>query len=188
MASSDVLTISPIAHFKINTWIRLWLALLMLVANQAVSVTTTPEDKISQLWDALSRHPNHRPDISKLERLFHTNGVVFGARYKDATPSFSSMPATDFIKGINKVSDKGFFECEVYRTIKVYDRFATAYSVVESRTSQSAHSPDFVGVNSIQLYKEQNEWKIISLYYQVEHDDLAIPLETGSSGTCIASP
>lgn len=73
------------------------------------------------------------------------------------------------------------------REVKTYDRFATVYSVVESRTDRNAAKPDFVGVNSIQLYKFDDEWKIIALYYHVESPGLRISLEGGKSGICLGA-
>lgn len=94
--------------------------------------------------------------------------------------------AGEFLMSQGKARRDGFYECEVARTIETYDRFATVYSVVESRTAKGAASPDAIGVNSIQLYKVGAEWKILSLYYHLERDDNPIPLGKGISGGCIA--
>lgn len=94
--------------------------------------------------------------------------------------------AGEFLMSQGKAQQDGFYECEVSRTIEIYDRFATVYSVVESRNSKAAASPDVVGVNSIQLYKVGAEWKILSLYYHLEQDGNPVPLDKGISGKCIA--
>ena len=112
--------------------------------------------------------------------------MIFGGRYKEGVPIVRRSAAQDFLKGYESVSEKGFYECEVSRVMQTYDRFAVAYSVVESRADRAAATPDFVGVNSIQLYKVGSQWQVLSLYYHVEKQGLPIPLEGGRTGKCIA--
>ena len=91
----------------------------------------------------------------------------------------------DFLESSGQTGEKGFYECEVQRSIQAYDCFAVAYSVVESRRDRSAARADFVGVNSVQLYKDGAQWKILSLYYHVEKPGMPIPPGGGQSGKCI---
>jgi hypothetical protein len=163
----------------------LLLSLLLLPAC-SFAAETTPEATVSALWGAISNAPGATADLVTLKRIFHDDGVIFGARYKDGSPVVKRSSAQDFLKPFEKASDKGFYECETSRTLHVYDRFAVAYSVVESRTDKAAAAPDFVGVNSVQLYKVGSEWKILSLYYHVEKQGVPIPLDGGRSGKCIA--
>lgn len=44
---------------------------------------------------------------------------------------------------------------------------------------------DFVGVNSIQLYRDADRWTVLSLYYHVERDGVPVPLDGGRTGRCI---
>lgn len=95
------------------------------------------------------------------------------------------MKASDFITGQRQVRPTGFHECEVVREVREYDRFATVYSVVETRRDSSSAKADYTGVNSIQLYRDNEGWKIVSLYYHVERPGLPIPLGGGLSGKCL---
>jgi len=54
--------------------------------------------------------------------------------------------------------------------------------VVESRTEKTAIKPDFVGVNSVQLYNQGGSWQILLLYYLVEKPDLPIVALNAVSG------
>ena len=163
----------------------LLLSSLLLMPLCASAIEHTPEAAVSALWRALSNEPGASADMATLERLFHADAVVFGGRYEDGSPLVRRKAAKDFLAPYARVSDKGFHECEVSRSVHVYDRFAVVHSVVESRTKKSAAAPDFVGVNSIQLYKEGPQWKILSLYYHVEKPGLPVPLGSGRSGICI---
>jgi len=151
----------------------------------AFAAENGPEDTIASLWRALSNAPGESADVAELGRLFHEDAVIFGARYKDAEPVVKRTFAGEFLESQRRVQSGGFHECEIARTVESYDRFATAYSIVESRTDPASKSPDFVGVNSLQLYRSNAGWKILSLYYHVEKKGFPIPSDRGASGKCI---
>ncbi|SDJ98733.1 nuclear transport factor 2 family protein [Microbulbifer yueqingensis] len=163
---------------------RAYIFLLLLIPLASYATTSSPGSVVSGFWQALSREPGERPDIGTLQRVFHPEAMVFGARYREGKPEFSVMTAADFIQRIDRIGEKGFYECEVARRVNSYDRFATVYSVVESRTARGA-AAEFTGVNSIQLYLDKGHWRIISVYYQVEKAGLPIPLDGGETGKCL---
>ena len=165
---------------------RVLLMALMLVPAPVWAAESTPGEAVSALWKALSHEPGKGTDAAQLGRLFHRQAVVFGGYYEDGTPAMERTLAEDFLKSQGRAREDGFYECEVSRVVETYDRFATVYSVVESRTSKGATRPDAVGVNSIQLYKVGTEWKILSLYYHLQQDGNPVPLDKGISGKCIA--
>lgn len=165
---------------------RILLLALLLIPAPLWAADSTPEAAVSALWKALSHEPGKDTDAALLGRLFHQDAVIFGGRYKDGVPTVGRTFAEKFLMLQGKVQEDGFYECEVSRVVETYDRFATVYSVVESRASKAAASPDTVGVNSIQLYKVGSEWKILSLYYHLPKDGNPVPLGKGVSGKCIA--
>lgn len=165
---------------------RILLLALLLVPAPVWASESTPGEAVSALWKALSHDPGKGADAARLGRLFHQDAVIFGGRYKDGIPAMERTFAEKFLTSQGEAQQNGFYECEVSRVIETYDRFATIYSVVESRTSKEATNPDAVGVNSIQLYKVGAEWKILSLYYHLERDGNPVPLDKGVSGKCIA--
>lgn len=114
-------------------------------------------------------------------------GLYCGSLISQGNPFFTRTSAADFIAAQGRPRSNPFYECEVAREVKTYDRFATVYSVVESRSDKNAVKPNFLGVNSIQLYKFGDEWKIIALYYHVEAPGLPISLEGGISGVCLGA-
>lgn len=159
---------------------------LLLVPLCASAVESTPEEAVSTLWRALSNDPGASADHVALRRIFHEDAVIFGGSYKEGVPVMRRSTAEGFIKPFERIGEKGFHECEISRVMQAYDRFAVAYSIVESRADKTATAPDFVGVNSVQLYKVGSQWKILSLYYHVEKEGLPIPLDGGRSGKCLA--
>ncbi|MCF2860283.1 nuclear transport factor 2 family protein [Pseudoalteromonas sp. SMS1] len=147
---------------------------------------STPEKVVSELWQALSHDKNRSPDIRKLSQLLHPEAKVFGLHFNsDKKHNLMVKSGEEFIKLLDRISGKGFYECEVVRKVTVYDHFAHVYSVVETRFEQAKVEPEFTGVNSIQLVKVEGVWQILSLYYQVENPKKVIPLNGGSSGRCL---
>jgi hypothetical protein len=159
---------------------------LALVPVLALASAPSPETAAATLWRALSHGPNAGADVAALGKLFHGEAMIYGGRYKDGAPAFSATRAADFVASLAAPRAYAFYECEVKREVKRYDRFATVYSVVESRRDPKAAAADFAGVNSIQLYQDGAEWKIVSLYYHVEKPGAAISLEGGKPGACLA--
>ena len=164
---------------------RRFLSCLLLMPVLASAAQRTPDDAVSELWRALSNAPGASSDVAALKRLFHPDAFVFGAQYKGDVASVRRTAIADFLISQAKVSGKGFYECEVAREVKIYDRLAVVYSVVESRRDKADVKPLLVGSNSIQLYQAGAEWKILSLYYQVEKPGLPIPLGDGQPGKCL---
>lgn len=168
------------------TAIRHALAALLLSLPLAASATeTTPTDAMSALWRAMSHPAGGSADTATLARLLHPEAVVFGGRYRDGVPGLRRTSGADFLAANEGVRENGFFECEVARTLQVYDRFAVAYSVVESRSERDAAVADFVGVNSVQLYRTGEQWQVVSLYYHVEAPGQPVPLDGGRTGVCL---
>lgn len=166
---------------------RALLLSLGLVPALVFASNATPGEAVASLWQALSHAPDTSGDARALGQLFHTDAVVFGSRYQQQQPIFSVTKAADFVSAQARVRPAGFYECEVAREVKVYDRFATVYSVVESRSEKSQPTANFVGVNSIQLYNDGTGWKILSLYYQVEKTGLPVSLDDGKPGVCLTA-
>ncbi|BDT61434.1 hypothetical protein MasN3_49280 [Massilia varians] len=158
------------------------LACLPLIA----SASAGPEAVVAALWQASSHAPGVAADADRLQRLFRDDAIVAGGVYRDGEPRFRSMTAADFIADQRRVRPHGFHECEVVREVKEYDRFATVYSIVETRRDPSSAKADYVGVNSIQLYRDEGGWKIVSLYYHVEKPGAPVPYQAPSGGACLS--
>jgi hypothetical protein len=161
------------------------LAALSFVSAANAADRSTPEGAVAALWRAMSHEAGVAADTATLRAIFHADAVVFGSRLREGRPSLKRSAIGDFLAAFEPVGDAGFHECEIARSIEAYDRFATVYSVVESRTDAAARAPDFTGVNSLQLYREDDGWKIVSLYYHVETPGQPIPEAADLTGRCL---
>lgn len=72
---------------------------------------------------------------------------------------------------------QGFFEIETGNRIEIFGNLAQVWSAYEGRTG-SADGPVFVtGINSFQLVKTEDGWKVFSILWQAANDDLPVPAD-----------
>lgn len=166
-------------------WALSWTALPSPASTATDTVGDSPERTVSALWRAMSHDPGRPADIGSLRRILHPQAVVFGSREADGRPSLSRTEAEDFLRLFERIETEGFHECEIARTVEVHGRFASVTSVVESRTDPESASPDFTGINSLQLYRDDAGWRILSLYYHVGTEGTPIR-HGGVSGVCLS--
>lgn len=165
--------------------LRRFLCLMLLFPTIGLAAEASPEAVASRLWRVLSHEPGEAVDTAALGALFHPSAVVFGSRERDGKAALDARPAAKFVAAQAPVGADGFHECEIERKVVQEDRFATVYSVVESRSDPKAAAPDVVGVNSLQLYRTDEGWQILSLYYHLRGNE---PVSTGTpSADCLGS-
>ena len=158
---------------------------VILASVPLIATAATPAATVAELWKASSHAPGVAADADRLQGLFRSDAVVVGGIYHEGKPVFHAMKAADFVAVQRQPRPQGFDECEVVREVREYDRFASVYSIVETRRDPKAAKADYTGVNSIQLYREDSGWKIVSLYYHVEKPSSPIPLGGGKTGVCL---
>jgi hypothetical protein len=64
-----------------------------------------------------------------------------------------------------------FYEFEVARTIERFGGIAQVWSVYETRRNKAARQPLGRGVNSIQLIRERDAWRVLGLLWDETHAD-----------------
>lgn len=73
--------------------------------------------------------------------------------------------------------EEGFFEIETGNRMEIYGNLAQVWSAYEGRTG-SADGPIFVtGINSFQLVKTEDGWKVFSILWQAANEDLPVPAD-----------
>ena len=71
----------------------------------------------------------------------------------------------------------GFYENEVARRVEQFGQIAHVWSTYESRHDPNDAKPFMRGINSIQLFNDESRWWILSIYWQHESSQHAIPEE-----------
>lgn len=130
----------------------------------------SPDEAMDALWNALSHEAGSSPDTSTLERLFSDQAVVFGSRTIRDEPVLTRQAKEEFIDRLRALRAYRFVECEVDRSVTAEGPFAAVESRVVSERDSERESTRFVGINSVQLHRNETGWVILSLYYHVLPD------------------
>jgi hypothetical protein len=69
----------------------------------------------------------------------------------------------------------GFYEKEIARRVEQFGQIAHVWSTYESRQNPNDAAPFMRGINSIQLFNDGSRWWILSIYWQHESPEHAIP-------------
>ena len=132
---------------------------------------------IEALYDVISFDEGGEPDWARMRTLFSPH-----ARITRVTPEGTDyLDVAGFQELAKEVFDLGtytrFFEIEVLRDERRFGGLAHVLSAYETRQSRGAREPFARGVNSLQLIREQGEWKVLSLFWDEERTDnpLALP-------------
>ena len=71
--------------------------------------------------------------------------------------------------------EHGFYEKEIARRTEQFGQIAHVWSTYESRHKNDDPKPFMRGINSIQLFYDGSRWWILSIYWQHETPQHAIP-------------
>jgi len=72
---------------------------------------------------------------------------------------------------------EGFWEKEIARRVDQFGNIAHIFSVYETSVSDKESPPVARGINSVQMLKRDDQWKIAGIVFQIEQPDLPIPAE-----------
>lgn len=141
-----------------------------------------PVAVVHALYDAISFEPDGEPDWDLARSLF-----LPGARLR-----FSHMPGSDqlydrdvdgwledFRDGMEEVRERGFAEEEIGRRERMFRDVAHVWSAYASRYADQER-PFVRGLNSFQLLRWAGEWKLSSVVWDVETEDVPLPEGLGS--------
>ena len=73
------------------------------------------------------------------------------------------------------LTQNGFFEHEIGRSIDRFGAIAQVFSAYESKRSASDAKPFARGINSIQLFDDGTRWYVVTIYWDSERPGNPIP-------------
>ncbi|RGP41588.1 hypothetical protein BPTFM16_01895 [Altererythrobacter insulae] len=73
--------------------------------------------------------------------------------------------------------EQGFFEIETGNRMEIYGNLAQVWSAYEGRTGSADGSVFVTGINSFQLVKTGDGWKVFSILWQAANDELPVPAD-----------
>ena len=150
-------------------------ALVVLLTACATTTTTTPAQQdpeemnitatVIALYNVISG-PAGRRDWNVMKALFAPNARLMSVR-KDGT--FNVMTPDEYIERAKPYFDQnGFFERPVSNRIERFRDIVHVFSRYESRHASNDAAPFARGVNSFQLVRIGNDWKIVTILWQEE--------------------
>lgn len=132
---------------------------------------------LRDLYEVISFVEGGEPDWQRMATLFSPH-----ARITRITPE-----ATDYydLHGFQEMAKEllelgtftSFHEREVVRSQRIFGGFAHVLSAYETKQSEGAREPFARGVNSIQLIRESDGWRVLSLLWDEEGPDMPLVLE-----------
>jgi hypothetical protein len=109
------------------------------------------------------------------------------ARITRITPEGTDhLDPTSFFAMTRNMVDIGaytsFYEFEVKRTVERFGEIAQVWSSYETRRNRRAREPLGRGVNSIQLIREKNAWRVLGLLWDETHADSYLGFPNAPAG------
>lgn len=132
---------------------------------------------IGALYDVISGPAGQKRNWDRMRSLFLPEGrlVATGIR-PDGTSGKRVMSVEDYINSSGPYLEKnGFFEREIGRKTDQFGCVAHVFSTYDSKRTQADEKPFMRGINSIQLYHDGKRWWVLSVFWQPETPQLAIP-------------
>ncbi len=134
---------------------------------------------ISALYDSISGAADHKRDLRRFRSLFHPEARLMPTRADDDGSFVLQVLDVDeyFKRACEYFRIEGFFEREVARRVDTFGHVTHVFSTYESRRGEEDAAPFARGVNSIQLLRDGDRYRIVTIFWDFERPDSPIPRE-----------
>lgn len=129
------------------------------------------------LYEVISFIEGGEPDWQRMASLFSPH-----ARITRITPeAIDYYDLHGFQEMAQELIDLGtftsFHERETVRSVRIFGGFAHVLSAYETKQSEHASEPFARGVNSLQLIREGDDWRVLSLLWDEEGPNVPLALD-----------
>jgi hypothetical protein len=141
------------------------------MANETLPDDPAIAGTLRLLYEVISFEEDGEPNWDGLEQVFSRH-----ARITRITPeSTDYLDRESFLAMTRNLVEIGaytsFFELEVARVVERFGDMAHVWSMYETRRSKEAREALGRGVNSIQLVREGDAWRVVALLWDETHAD-----------------
>ena len=128
------------------------------------------------VYDAISGPAGAR-DWDRFRSLFIEEArLIRVGRNRSGTITKEVMKVEDYIARADPYfMENGFFEQEIARATERFGHIAHAFSTYESRGNADDPEPFARGINSFQLMNDGERWWVVTIYWDAESPEFAIP-------------
>jgi hypothetical protein len=152
---------------------RMAMLLILAAAARAADGDST-ETIVRAVYDVISGEAGTR-DWARFRTLFADGARLISMRVTAEGAAPRVMTADDYAKQAGASFEKtAFYEREVSRKVEAFGNIAHVFSTYESRRAPGA-KPFARGINSFQLVKDGNSWKVIAILWDAEREGNPIP-------------
>lgn len=130
----------------------------------------TIDTTINTLYKVISGEKGEKRDWNLFKFLFHPDAkLITSGKDTDRKFQIRYMKPDDYIKSSGKwMTDTGFIEKEMHRTVDAYGNIAHVFSTFQSFYSKTDEEPFMRGINSIQLLNDGKRWWIMTVFWDNE--------------------
>jgi|SRR4051794_28911999 len=134
---------------------------------------------IAAVYDVISGPAEKKRDWNRERSLFYPGARVIPTASlpgrNDVALEPQMLDVEGYIARVEPLLQKGFYEKEVARRTEQFGCIAHVWSTYESRHDPSDPEPFMRGINSLQLFDDGSRWWILSICWQHESEEHAIP-------------
>jgi hypothetical protein len=133
---------------------------------------------IEASYDVISGPAGKKRDWDRERSLYYAGARLIPTAKPGANDGLAPqiLDVEGFISRVEPYfAEHGFYEKEVARRTEQFGCIAHVWSTYESRHDPSDSEPFMRGINSIQLFNDGQRWWILSIYWQQENAEHAIP-------------
>lgn len=132
-------------------------------------------DLTLELYNSICFEIGSVPPVENLKDILLPSAKMI--RNSEESPDI--MTVDDFIISYKeRIADgtiKSFYEGELNNITEIFGKIAHRFSTYETKFDLTVDKPFAIGINSIQYVKIDNYWKISSIVWNNQSNDLRIP-------------
>ena len=149
----------------------------MSMSQKPITNYDSPEKPILRLYELISGPADWERPWEKIAELYWPGARLrIEMEQNDGTIRSCDWSVDEFIAEAKPHYQKaGFWEIEISREVFEYGHIAHILSAYESRINSPDSQPIARGINSVQVLKRKNQWRMAGIIFQKESPDLAIP-------------
>jgi len=135
------------------------------------------ESTVLAVYNVISG-PAGRRDWDRFEALFAPGARLISTKRADGVVTANVMTPKEYSeKAKPYFNDHGFFERPAANRVQIFSDIAHVFSTYESRHASSDDKPFARGINSFQLVKIGDDWKVLTIFWEEEDATHPIPAE-----------
>lgn len=132
---------------------------------------------VAALYGVISGPEGEPRDWTRFRSLFVEDARLIPSGRARGVAYIQALTPEEYIERAGPSLEQGFFEREIARTTERFGDIAHVFSTYESRRQETDAEPFDRGINSIQLFRGDDGWRIVTIFWTAETEDMPIPEE-----------